>query len=459
MTRSRLVLWLSTILGLAVAAPQASAADTATVLKGVRIIDGTGRAPIEDGAIVVQGNRITDVGPAAKVKIPKDAHVVDLAGRTVMPGLMSTHSHVGLVLQGKNRDDAYTRENVLASLDQFEQYGVTSMVSLGLNRDLAYEVRSEQRAGKLGGATIFVGDRGFGVSKGAPPLPVAPDQLYQPKDPDEARRLVDAAAERRPDILKIWVDDLFGKAPKMDRAIYRAIIAEAHKRHLKVAAHVFYLADAKQLVADGVDMLAHSVRDQPVDRELVSAMKAKGTFYVPTLTVEESFFGFADHPEWLQVPFLSAALTPEVKTMLGDAGYKAKVEANPAVPIERAAFPVALRNLKTLHDAGVKTAFGTDAGGNPQRVPGWAEHRELELMVQAGLTPMQAITAATKGSATLLGSRDRGTLEKGKRADLLVLAANPLEDIANTRQLVAILHDGREVAPRVPATGAKAASR
>jgi imidazolonepropionase-like amidohydrolase len=450
MLRSRMVSLVLPVIALCAFLPRASGAEAVTVLRGARIIDGTGRAPIENGVIVVRGALIADVGPAGKVKVPKDAHVVDLTGRTVMPGMISSHSHLGLFLQGKNRDDAYTRENVLASLEQYEQYGVTSMVALGLNRDLVYEIRSEQRAGKLGGSTVFVGDRGFGVADGAPPLPVAADQLYKPADPQEARKLVRAAAARHPDILKVWVDDLFGKVKKMDQDVYKTVIDEAHKQHLKVAAHIFYLEDAKRLVADGIDVLAHSVRDQPVDQELISMMKSKGTFYVPTLTVDESFFAFADHPEWLEQPFLSAALSPESKADFTDPGYKAKVAANPAVPKERAAFQTCLQNLKALSDAGVKIAFGTDSGAFPWRVPGYAEHHELEMMVQAGLTPAQAISAATQGSAALLGKKDRGTIAKGKRADLIVLAANPLEEIANTRQMVAIWHDGREVAPRVP---------
>jgi imidazolonepropionase-like amidohydrolase len=453
MRGSRTVLLAASAVGLAMLGSAASAAEPIAVLKGARIIDGTGRPPIEQGVIVVQGNRIAAVGTAAEVKAPKDARVVDLTGRTVMPGMISTHSHLGLVRNGKNRDDAYTRENALQALNQFERYGVTSMTCLGLNRDLIYQVRSEQRAGKLGGATVFVGDRGFGMEKGAPPLPVAKDQLYQPKTADEARRLVREAAARHPDIMKLWLDDLFGKVKKMDPSIYAAVIDEGHKQHIKVAAHVFYLEDAKQLVKDGVDVLAHSVRDRPVDDELVSMMKAKKTFYIPTLALDESFFGFADHPEWLETPFLSAALAPEIKSDFTDPGYKAKVEANPAVPIERKALETAMHSLKALHDAGVNVAFGTDSGANPARVPGWAEHRELELMVKAGLSPMQAITAATKGSATLLGAKDRGTIAKGKRADLVVLGANPLDDIANTKQLVAVWHDGREVTPPVVATG------
>ncbi|HXJ80247.1 MAG TPA: amidohydrolase family protein [Candidatus Methylomirabilis sp.] len=444
---------LSWLLAVVLALPSFASGADITALRGARIIDGTGRKPIENGVIVLEGSRIKAIGPAGEVKVPKNARAIDVSNRTIMPGILSAHSHVGLVAKGKNRDDAYVRDNVLTALDQFEQYGVTGIVSLGLNRDLIYDVRAEQRAGKLGGATVYVGDRGLGVMKGAPPLPHADDQLYQPKDPNEARQLVRAAAARKPDILKIWVDDLFGSSPKMDRAIYRAIIEEAHRQHLKVAAHVFYLEDAKRLVSDGIDVLAHSVRDQHVDGELISMMKAKKTFYVATLAVEESFFGFADHPDWVQERFLAEALTPEQKADLTDAGYKGKVEANPAVAIERKAMDNVLYNVKALRDAGVDIALGTDSGGNPYRIQGWAEHRELQLMVKAGLTPMQAIMAGTKGSARLIGAKDRGTLEKGKRADLLVLAANPLDDIANTQKLVSIWHDGREIAPRVPASG------
>jgi imidazolonepropionase-like amidohydrolase len=429
----------------------AADANPITVLKGARIIDGTGAAPIENGTVVIKGNRITAVGPAAKVKTPKGARLVDVTGRTIMPGMISTHSHLGLVLEGKNRDDAYTRENVMRSLHQYEQYGVTGIISMGVNRDFIYDIRSEQREGKLDGATVFVGDRGFGVVGGAPPLPVAPDQLYRPTSPAQAREFAQAAAARHPDVFKLWVDDVFGQFPKMSPDIYQAIIDEGHKHHIKVVAHVFYLADAKQLVADGIDVLGHSVRDLPVDQELISMMKAKGTYYIPTFTVDQSFFYFADNQGWQQDKFLNAALTPEIKAMVSAPDYKAKTDANPIVAKCRAALVQGMKNYKTLSDAGVNLAFGTDSGAFPTRVPGFAEHNELELMVKAGVTPMQAITIATRNSAMLLGSKDRGTIEKGKRADLLVLAANPLDNIGNSKTLVVIYHDGREVTPRASA--------
>lgn len=353
-------------------------------------------------------------------------------------------------MKGVQRADAYTRENVMESLNQFEQYGVTSMMSLGVNRDLIYDIRAEQRAGKLSGATVFPADRGFGVPNALPPFKLAPDQMYRPATPEEARKMVREAATRHPAFLKVWVNDGFGAFPKMNPAVYKAVIDEGHKHKLKIAAHVFYLADAKQLVADNVDMLAHSIRDLPVDQDLISMMKAKGTYYVATFTVDQSFFYFAD-TDWQKDKFLNAGLTPEIKAMLSAPDYKEKTDGNPIVAKCRAAFVQAQKNYKTLYDAGVNIAMGTDSGAFPTRVPGFAEHNELGLMVKAGLTPMQAITVATRNSAMLLGAKDRGTIAKGKRADLIVLAANPLDNIGNTKTLVTIYHDGRKITPRASA--------
>ena len=184
-------------------------------------------------------------------------------------------------------------------------------------------------------------------------------------------------------------------------------------------------------------------------------MKKKGTFYVATLNVDESGYMFAEDPSFLQDPMLVQAVSPETIKMVQSDEYKNKVRNDPNVPKTKAAGATGMRNLKKLQDAGVKIAFGTDSGAQPVRVPGWAEHRELELMVKAGLTPMQALVAATKGSAGMIRASDRGTLEAGKRADFLVLQADPLEDIRNTRQLVAIYNGGREVKPRATAVATK----
>ena len=414
------------------------------VFEHARLIDGTGRPPVEDGVLVVDGSRIVAIGKAGSSRRPKGARVVDASGKTIMPGIIVSHGHVGVVLDGKNRPDAYTRENVQHQLLQYQRYGITSVLALGLNRDLGYEIRDEQRQGKFPGAWLYTAGRGIGVPDGAPPLPVAIDQVYRPKTREEAVAEVKETAGHHADMLKIWVDDIFGKMPKLSRDIYQAVINEAHRNKLRVAAHVFYLEDAKALAASGLDALAHSVRDTQVDDELVRMMKAKGMFYIPTLNVDESSYVFADEPELLDDPFLTGAIGATQLEQLKGPEFKKKVSADPNLAKNRAASTNGMHNLKVLHDAGVKIAFGTDSGGNPVRIQGWGEHRELELMVRAGLTPMDALVAATHGSADFLGTKDRGTLEKGKRADFIVLSANPLDDIRNTRKIESVWLAGRE---------------
>jgi imidazolonepropionase-like amidohydrolase len=440
------------LLGVGLAgAAHAEPAAPPVILEGARLIDGTGKPARDNAALVIAGDKITAVGTAGKLARPKGARVVDLHGRTIMPGLISAHSHAGLVVGAANSADAYTREAVQAAALQYEQYGVTSFVTLGLNRDLVYELRDQQRQGSVPGASIFTAGRGIGAPGSVPPQPVQPDQVYRAATADEARAQVREMAGHHVDIVKLWVDDNFGKFPKMQPEVFRAVIDECHKHKLRVAAHVFYLADAKALVAAGVDVLAHSVRDLPVDAELTRALKTRGVFYIPTLSVDESFFVFAEQPDVMKDEFFTHAVPPALLEIFNSQAYRDKVAANPNVPKEKAAFATASGNVKALHAAGVQVAFGTDSGANPERIAGWGEHHELELMVRAGLTPMDAIMAATRVSAALIKATDRGTLVPGKRADFLVLAADPTTDIRNTRQLVTVWHAGREIKPRVHA--------
>jgi imidazolonepropionase-like amidohydrolase len=417
------------------------------VLRNVRLIDGTGIIPVENATIVIQNGRISAINTAPRFKPPLHAQVYDYSGKTVIPGLINAHGHLGLVSGTENSATAYTRENVIQELNQSEGYGITSVLSLGGNRDLVFDLRREQQEGVLGGADIFTAGRGIGAPGGAPPLPLGPDQIYRPSTPEEARANVRAMAAQKVDIIKVWVDDLHGKVPKMQPAVYSAVIDEAHKQHLRVAAHVYALADAKSLVNDGVDVLAHSVRDELVDEQLIAEMKQHGTWYIPTFTVDESFFVYARHPEWMNTAFFKTAAGPAVTAMLNSPTYLAKVRDDPATAQHESDFETAQLNLRRLYDEGIHIGFGTDSGAMPVRIPGFAEHHELELMVRAGLTPMQAIVCATRNNAELLHATDRGTLTVGKRADLIVLNANPLDGITNVHELVSIIHDGRVIQP------------
>jgi imidazolonepropionase-like amidohydrolase len=431
--------------GLVARAQQPSVVQT-VLLRDVRLIDGTGAGPREHVSLLLRNGRIDKIG-GTEMAAPKDAKVRELVGKTVMPGLISAHSHLGLIVDdAESSATGYTRENVTAQLNQFERYGVTTIMSLGVNRDLVYELKKEQHEGKLGGATIFTAGRGIGVAGGAPGLLAAADQIYRPATVDEARKDVDQLAEHRADIVKVWVDSGHGTMPEMSEPMYRAVIEEAHKKHLRVAAHVYALEDAKRLVADGVDVLAHSVRDQVVDDAFVRAMKQRGVWYVPTFTVDESFFVYAERPAFTQTVFFEEAARPKLMAKFNAPGYGDKVSQDPQTGQHRKDFAIGQQNLKRVFDGGVHVGFGTDSGALPGRIPGFAEHRELELMVQAGLTPMQAITAATGENAKLLHVADRGTIAVGKHADLLVLDADPLSDIRNTQKIVAVYHDGLSIA-------------
>jgi imidazolonepropionase-like amidohydrolase len=415
------------------------------LLRDVRLIDGTGAAPREHVSLLLRNGRIEKIGET--MIVPSGVQVRELTGKTVMPGLISAHSHLGLIVDdAESSATGYTRENVTAQLKQFERYGVTTILSLGANRDLVYELREEQRRGRLGGATIFTAGRGIGVPGGAPGLPAAADQIYRPATVEEARKDVEECAAHRADMVKIWVDKLHGTAPEMTPEIYKAVIEEAHQKHMRVAAHEYALEDARQLVAEGVDVLAHSVRDQVVDDAFVQAMKQNKVWYVPTFTVDESFFVYAERPAFMKTNFFQEAAGPKLLAKFNAPGYAEKINQDAQTAQHRKDFAVGQQNLKKLFDDGVNVGFGTDSGAVPGRIPGFAEHRELELMVEAGLTPMQAITAATGENAKLLHLPDRGTIAAGKRADLLVVDADPLVDIRNTRRIVAVYHDGRSIA-------------
>jgi imidazolonepropionase-like amidohydrolase len=421
------------------------------VLKGARLIDGTGRPPIENSVLVIAGKQIVAAGKAGAVSIPKDAAVQDVSGKTIMPALINLHGHLGLSNNGADSAAGhYTEENVAKQANKYLSYGVATVASFGQDEDLIFSIRDDQHTGKIGGARLFTAGRGFLEPGKANPA----DHRYRPQTPDEARANVRELATHHPDYLKMWVDDGLGHGTKMKPEIYQAIIDEAHKQHIRVFAHEFYLADAKGLLAAGVDGFAHSIRDQAVDKELITAMKARGVFLIPTLVRDEVLFAYADNLQWVDDPFFQAGVDPGALAMVRSPQNVAKIRQDPDIAKYRAGLEMAKKNLKALSDAGVKIAFGTDSG-IPTRFPGYLEHRELQLMVQAGLTPMQAIVAATRINAEILGgAKQFGTLQAGRAAEFIVLDANPLDDIRNTEKLSAVWQAGKTV----PSVSAKSTS-
>ncbi len=418
------------------------------LLRGVQIIDGTGAPASAPSDILVEGNRIAQITPTGKIK-SADGKVYDYTNKYVIPGLIAAHGHVGQVNGLENGSINYNRENILRQLKQYEAYGVTTVASLGLNAPLFYELREELHSGKLPGADLFGADRGIGVAGGAPPAPalkINDDQIDRPETPEQARAAVQAAKQRSADLIKFWLDDFQGSLPvKMKPEVFTAVIDEAHQQGLRVAAHVFYLDDAKALAKAGVDVLAHGIRDQLVDQELIHLLKEKSIIYIPTIGVDESNYAFAENPTWLSDEFARRSLQPAVLEQLSDNAWRQRTLASPNLAKWHQNVRLNKQNVGTLNKAGVIIAFGADSGANPLRIPGFAEHRELQLMTEAGLKPSEAITAATQNAASALGLSDRGTITVGKLADMVVLDADPTADISNSRKIHAVWHQGKPV--------------
>jgi imidazolonepropionase-like amidohydrolase len=416
------------------------------VIDGANIWDGTGRPTIRDGVVVVSDGRIQAIGPRSSVKIPAGAALIEAKGKTLMPGLINAHGHVGMTKGLKAGPENYGAENILQQLRQYARYGVTTVLSLGTDFEAMFKLRGPARADEAPRATVFTAGRGFTGKQGYPA--VLPGNAGVPREVDsveEVRTQVAELARQKVDVVKIWVDDHWGHYQKIRPELYRAIIAEAHKHGLRVMAHLFYLEDAKQLVAAGLDGMAHSVRDREVDDELIGLLRQKKTFAVPTLVREESTFIYAEPPAFLDDPFFNRWIDPGVIKQLKDPAWGARVKADPDFAKYPGQLKMGQKNLKRLWEAGVPVVFGSDSGP-PARFQGFFEHRELELMVAAGLTPAQALQAATLKTAEALRiSGDFGTLAKGKRADIVLLDADPLADIRNTRKINKVWVGGRAV--------------
>lgn len=380
---------------------QAQIAAGVTVFQGARVITGDGSAPIEDATLVIDGARILQVGKAADVRVPAGAATVSLAGKTVIPALIDTHVHLSA-----------TRDGVVRDLKRRAYFGVSAALSMGTDKYDVLDLREQT----IPGAARFL-SAGRGITMPEPGRITAP---YWITTEAEGRKVVEELTLHKVDIIKIWVDNRAGKYKKLTPEIYGAIIDEGHKRGLRVAAHIFDLEDAKGLIRAGIDALAHGVRDQDIDDDLVALFKQR-----PNLVLTPNL---PDRGVKVDMAWLRAGLP---------ADEFAKLEAsNTDKPAEQAFFGIQARNLAKLNAAGVRITMGTD-GNRP-----WGPHEEMQDMVIAGMTPMQVLVAATRNSAEFLRLTDAGTLATGKSADFVVLDANPLDDIANTRRISSVYLKG-----------------
>jgi imidazolonepropionase-like amidohydrolase len=375
------------------------------VFEGARLITGDGGAPVENSAFIVENGRFTAVGRKGQIKVPSGAARVDLTGKTVMPAIVDAHKHL-----------AVTRDVLVDQLQHFAYYGVGAVMSLGQDTgDVAFQVRAET----IPNAARFR-TAGRGITAPEPGRTQAP---FWVTTEAETRKAVQEMAAKKVDIIKIWVDDRDHTVTKLSPELYRAAIDEAHKHGLRTIAHIYTLEDAKGVLRAGIDAFAHSVRDKDIDDEFLQMMKAK-----PKMIVDPNLpdRGVRVDRSWLRDGIPAAEF--------------AKLEAESKDDPKAAQFfGIQSRNLNRLNAAGIKIALGTDGP-----IP-WAAHEEMADMVASRMTPAQVIVAATRNAAELANVADAGTVAARKSADFLVLDANPLDDITNTRRISAVYLRGAQV--------------
>ncbi len=422
----------------------AGTARRATLFEGARLIAGDGRPPVENSAILVEGDRISRVGKKGEVQAPAGATRVDLTGKTVMPALIDIHNHLGWTNLKTNQatKTSFTRELVIDHLRRYAYYGVAATLSMGLDRwnvnpDLPYQLRREIVPGAARFLTV-----GRGIAATPMAGPTADYRLgvpYGAQTEAEGMAIVHELKGKNVELIKIWVDDRLGTVPKLKPNVYQAIINEAHRNGMRVVAHIFAMEDGKALLKAGVDGFAHGVRDRDVDEEYISILKQHPrTWLGPnlparTMSAEET----AVEINWLRGSFPPS----QIKRMLDQAASRQAAQAagrGPGGAGPNDAFGIQCRNLGRVHAAGMVIGLGTDANNDI----GWAAHVELADMVRCGLTPAEAIVAGTRTSAAILKLDELGTVAAGKSADFIVLDANPLDDILNTRRINMVYNRG-----------------
>lgn len=396
---------------------------------GGTVIDGTGGSALENAAIVAENGRITAVGPLGSVTIPEDARRIDVTGQFLIPGMINAHGHVGDV-RGLETGH-YTRGNLQRQLSLYARYGITTVASLGGDEAAAFALREQQDAPGLDRARLLLAG-----------------PVLNPESPADAAMQVAEVAALGADFVKVRIDDFLGRGSKMEPEVYQAVGRAAARHDLPFAVHIYELADAKAALRAGASHIVHSVRDRHVDEEFIALMKEHQACYVPTLTRELSTYVYGDRPAFFSDPFFLREVDDSIIAALSDPQRQQRIREDEAAQTYRAALPVAMSNLKILHDAGVLIAMGTDSGP-PTRFQGYFEHLEMWMMADAGLTPDDILLSATADAARCLGLERAGTLEPGQHADIVVLTDNPLDDIDNTDSISAVYIAGNRVPPRL----------
>ena len=381
----------------------------------------------ENAALITQNGRVVEILSMDAPDFPATSQTIDLDGAYLIPGLINAHGHISVVRGLDPGPAAETIDNVVDQLTLNARYGVTTVVSLGDEPIHAFLVRDNMNPVDRPMSRSFLAGR-----------------VLNPPSVDAVEEDVARHIQNRPDWIKIRVDDGLGTRQKLSEEIYSKIISESHSHDKPVAVHIVTLEDAKQVLKNGADLIAHSVRDINVDDELIQLMLQENVCITPTLTRELSTYIYADRPDFFDDPFFLKEADTLVLEQLQMPAVQ-EISKTESAQFFREALPLAIENMITMHNAGVKIALGTDSGP-PARFQGYFEHVEMGMMQDAGMSPLEVLSSATRLAAECMRiDSELGTLESGKWADFIVLDEDPFQDVQNLRSIRSVYIGGNEV--------------
>jgi cytosine/adenosine deaminase-related metal-dependent hydrolase len=438
------------------------------VIDHVTIFDGTGGPVIRNGAIVIQGDRIRDIGRRGNIRGGPGVTILDATGKFAIPGLIDAHVHFDQSADIYARPDAidlrgvrpysdeiaWTRERLPETLMRYLRAGVTGVVDMG---GPLWSLDFRDNANKWSDTTSVAAAGPLISTEPDPELESDDSPVVLMENPNDARDLVARVAARKPDLIKILFIHRPGTDLDRQAELVKVAIAESHRRGIRVAVHATQLETAKAAMGAGADILVHSVDDRRVDTGFLAMLKARDVIYIPTLMVTERY----------DAVFSNSVKLLEIERRLGDPEVIQSWDELHRIPLEKipggipsplllASRPMEFLNLQLLAAADMRIAVGTDAGniGTPH---GPAIHREMELMVEAGMRPFDVLVGATRTAADVMGrGSEVGTLTKGKLADLVLMNADPVINIRNTQKIFRVMKAGRwvELGP-VPSSGSR----